>query len=166
MTQLNKVGTVATSVFSEDGYTKVVYHQTVVCKWNEQEIILDSGGWQTNTTKTRMNQASNQYALGFQVFQRDFDWFVAFYDEGYFNENAVIEFDDGMIIPRTPYPKQGETVQLEQGKINFATVQRVSGIAAGTNWIIEDEQGEDWIVTPHPDYPETTDDKWLKVVLL
>ena len=54
----------------------VRYHQTDVVKFNHEKIILNSGGWNTFTTKTRMNQASNQFGLGYYVYQRDFDWYV------------------------------------------------------------------------------------------
>lgn len=89
-----EVGKVATSVFTDDdGYTKVVYHSTVVVRWNELEILLNSNGWRTATTKTRMNQAAKQFRLDFDVYQQDFEWFV---DIG----NEVIPFVDGMSFPR------------------------------------------------------------------
>jgi len=94
MTKLSEVGTHATTVFTDtDGMTKVIFHQTAVVKWDHNFIVLDSGGWLTNTTKTRMNQASNQFRLGFQVFQKDFEWFVRFRGE-------VLEFDDEMLMER------------------------------------------------------------------
>lgn len=53
------------------------YHRTdVVTVLNNGDIKLDSGGWQTATTKTAMNQASNQDNLGFIVLQRQGEWFV------------------------------------------------------------------------------------------
>ena len=97
MTRLNEVGRIATAVFiDEDGFTKVVYHRTVVAQWNKDIIMLDNGGWMTVTTKNRMNQASNQYALGYQVYQKDFEWFVDFPNG---NQHAV-PFENGMVIAR------------------------------------------------------------------
>ncbi len=78
MAQTQRIGTTATTVSTEGGWTRVVYHQTTVVKWNAEKIILDTGGWKTVTTKTRMNQAANQYDLGFLVYQKDFNWFVCF----------------------------------------------------------------------------------------
>lgn len=64
----SKIGKTATKVIKgDDGYTRVLYHDTVVVAFNEYEIILNSGGWQTKTTKTRMNQASDEFGLGFSV---------------------------------------------------------------------------------------------------
>jgi hypothetical protein len=93
MTQLTKVGRVATTVANDGKYTIVTYHQTQVVKWNWNKIILDSGGWETQTTKNRMNQASNQYGLGYQVFQHDFTWYVDY-------KGQTLEFHDGMVLER------------------------------------------------------------------
>jgi len=78
MPQINKVGTVSTTVRSKDGITRVTYHNTDVVVFTDDEIILNTGGWFTATTKVRMNQASSQFNLGFYVFQKDNRWFVTF----------------------------------------------------------------------------------------
>lgn len=77
MAQQSKVGTVHTTINREDGILRITYHGTdVVTVHPNGRIVLNHGGWRTSTTKTRMNQASNQFGLGFQVWQRDFEWFV------------------------------------------------------------------------------------------
>jgi len=68
-------------------------HSPEVVKFNSREIILDSGGGHTQTTKARMNQASEQYDLGYQVYQRDYDWFVDY-------QGQTLEFYDGMVLTR------------------------------------------------------------------
>lgn len=78
MSQQNKVGSHATSIYQSNGFTCVKYHATEVVKFNNEKIILNSGGWETATTKNRMNQASNQFGLNYHVFQRDFQWYVDF----------------------------------------------------------------------------------------
>jgi len=93
MTQLNHVTKNNTVVFNDGRYTIVKYHHTDVVKWNHEHIILNSNGHQTYTTKTRMNQASNQYNLGYYVYQRDFDWFVDY-------RGQTLEFYDGMVLTR------------------------------------------------------------------
>jgi hypothetical protein len=55
---------------------RVTYHRTPIVEWSSQFITLRSGGWQSVTTKRKMNQASHQFGLGYSVFQRDFEWFV------------------------------------------------------------------------------------------
>lgn len=77
---------VGTKVFRENGYVNVQYHNTVVVAFNDDEIILNTGGWFTKTTKVRMNQASSQYSLGYQVYQKKHNWFVSY-------RGKIIPFD-------------------------------------------------------------------------
>lgn len=67
MSRRDKLSTYKTSVFSEGGRMKVVYHSTVIVEWNDFEIVLNTGGWDTVTTRRKMNQASRQFGLGFSV---------------------------------------------------------------------------------------------------
>ena len=72
------------------------YHRTaVVVVLPDGSIRLDSGGYQTVTTKRAMNQASNQDDLGFRVFQRDHEWFVMW-------QGRELEFVDGMLLTHVP----------------------------------------------------------------
>jgi hypothetical protein len=78
MAQQNTIGRTATTVSTgNDGAIRVTYHGTdVVTIHPNGAIDLDTGGWFTPTTKTRMNQASNQFRLGFYVYQEEFRWYV------------------------------------------------------------------------------------------
>jgi len=61
----------------KDGSLAIRYHQTdVVLVAPDGTIVLNTGGWNTNTTKNRMNQASSQFNLGYQVWQENGKWFV------------------------------------------------------------------------------------------
>jgi hypothetical protein len=93
MAQTQRIGTHATTVSNSDGFYRCTYHSTDVVKWNEKQIILDSGGWRTNTTKARMNQCSNQFGLGFNVFQDKGNWFVTL-------NGKTINFVDNLVISR------------------------------------------------------------------
>ena len=77
MSQTQTGGRTATSVTRHDDILRVTYHDTdVVTVYPNGRIDLDTGGWFTATTKLRMNQASNQFGLGFVVYQRNYQWFV------------------------------------------------------------------------------------------
>jgi hypothetical protein len=77
MATMQRVSSTATSITRRDGILRVTYHGTdVVTVFPNGKIVLNTNGYQTATTKTRMNQASNQFGLGFQVWQKDFEWFV------------------------------------------------------------------------------------------
>jgi hypothetical protein len=94
MTQLNHVSQNNTVVYYDGDHVVIKLHYTEVVKFNHTEIILNSGCYETATTKTRMNQASNQYGLGFKVYQEDFIWYVKYRD-------FIVEFEDGMKLDRT-----------------------------------------------------------------
>ena len=96
MAKTDKVGTHKTAIYNSDGYTCIRYHSTEVVRFNTDEIVLDSGGWHTVTTKLRMNQASNMFHLGFRVSQRQHEWFVDYYAQG----RLTFTFRDGMILER------------------------------------------------------------------
>jgi hypothetical protein len=61
----------------------IVLHQTAIVKYRRNgEIVLNSGGWKTVTTKARMNEFSPV-----SVRQSAGEWFA-----------NGIEFEDGMVI--------------------------------------------------------------------
>lgn len=78
MSQQYKVGKHATTIRKSENYLAVRYHATDIVKADDEDIVLDHGGWCTPTTKTRLNQASNQFDLGYHVYQKDGDWFVEY----------------------------------------------------------------------------------------
>lgn len=65
MVELRRKGN--TEVWHAEGMTIVKYHRTNVVKFNEDVIILNTGGWFTLTTKQRMNQTAEEYGLDFRV---------------------------------------------------------------------------------------------------
>lgn len=102
----NKLSRYKTSVMCTNGIGTVVYHSTPIVTWDRtrRTVTLDSGGWRTATTKTKMNQTSQEFDLGFCVYQRRGNWFV---DTRNLNSDGVnkpywlgleIPFDDGMTI--------------------------------------------------------------------
>lgn len=99
MSQQYKIGKVHTTVHSVEntsgGYDVVVtYHRTEVVRFDNNRIILKSGGWYTQTTRVRMNQASRQFNLGYQVFQKNYKWFVSYNGE-------TLPFEESMVLIRT-----------------------------------------------------------------
>ena len=85
-----KLGKTATNIKTGNGKTIIRYHWTDVVSFDQNEIVLDHGNWKTNTTKTRMNQAANQYGLEYSVYQEDFSWFVSYRGKVYpFDEQTI-----------------------------------------------------------------------------
>ena len=87
------IGNHKTNVINDNKVTMVCYHNTPVVKITDDEIILNSGGWLTATTKRRMNQASLQYNLGFAVYQVNFSWYVDY-------KGDTIPFEDGLRLKK------------------------------------------------------------------
>ena len=82
MAQQQRVGKTATKIkVNEQGETEIIYHSTAVVTFNDKTITLDDGGWATNTTKTRMNQTSNQFGLGFRVYSKAWQWYADYKGE-------------------------------------------------------------------------------------
>ena len=64
MTGGNKIEKYKTTVHTDKKKkTKIAYYDTVIVRFTEDEIVLDTGGWWTRTTKGRMNQASRQFKV-------------------------------------------------------------------------------------------------------
>lgn len=79
------------SVEMDDGGRHVVhfYHQSPVVVYHRGRYRLSSCGWQTRTTKERINRYNPS---GYRVVQRDFDWYLETPD------GERVEFADGMVL--------------------------------------------------------------------
>lgn len=88
-------GTARTIVQTELGRMYIYYRTAVVIVLPDNRIRLDSGGYKTVTTRTAMNQASNQDRLGFKVVQRKGEWFVTW-------KGRELPFVDGMTLDNIP----------------------------------------------------------------
>ena len=81
-----------------DGDTWMVrLHNTNIFKMVEEEagrvITLNSGGWQTTTTKKRINEACRAIELKIVVYQEKHKWFVGVGPDG-----PSVPFYDGMVL--------------------------------------------------------------------
>ena len=74
---MDKLSSYKTVYIDNDEGGLVIYQNTKIVEWdNNGNVTLNSDGWETVTTKRKMNQASNQFGLHFGVTQRDFKWIV------------------------------------------------------------------------------------------
>jgi len=71
----------------------IVLHRTAIAVYdhNTQALKLNTGGWQSVTTKSRLNAILQGLIAGASVFQRDFNWFLNY-------NNVTHDFNDGMIL--------------------------------------------------------------------
>lgn len=91
-----KIGKHKTSVKRDGDTVTVRYWHTDVVTANllTGDVTLNTGGWQTTTTKARMNQTSVEYNMGFTVYQKDWQLFVRKNDgtEIPFNRSVTFNF--------------------------------------------------------------------------
>lgn len=75
----------------ENGDIAVRLHRTDVVTFKRNgAIVLDSGGWKTVTTKSRMNEFSP-----FNICQKNGDWHIEI-------NGKAVNYDDGMVIKFNP----------------------------------------------------------------
>ena len=58
----------------------IVLHRTAIAVYDHknQALKLNTGGWYSVTTKSRLNAILDQLITGARVFQRDFNWYLSY----------------------------------------------------------------------------------------
>ena len=82
-------------VYNESTNCSSVYlhgHQIATLDHKNQALKLSSCGYQTNTTKSRLNAILCEIDYGCKVFQKQWDWYFKS------NNNQTVDFWDGMIL--------------------------------------------------------------------
>ena len=90
-----------TQVITDGGMSRVFLHGNHianvvddVANGNVKTIVqLFDGGWQSNTTKSRLNALLDEFATGFSVFQKNWVWFVSD-----FQGKNIVDFDNGLQV--------------------------------------------------------------------
>ena len=79
-----------TEVITCSNVSDVFLHGNLIARIGETWIELFDGGWQSNTTKSRLNAILSEHGIpGESVFQKNFQWFVS-------QEGSAIPFFSGM----------------------------------------------------------------------
>ena len=71
----------------------IVLHRTAIAVYDHknQALKLNTGGWYSVTTKSRLNAILDQLITGARVYQKAFDWYLSY-------NNQTVDFWDGMIL--------------------------------------------------------------------
>jgi hypothetical protein len=82
-----------TSVVTEDATSKVYLHGNHIATVGDDYVEIFDGGWQSNTTKSRLNALINEFcnAVTDGVFQKDYTWYVK-------DNNITKKFTNGYIF--------------------------------------------------------------------
>ena len=89
-------------VSQQDGVSIVYLHGHKIAEVGDDYLTLFDAGYQTKTTKSRLNAILSEfgYTCGTDreyVFQKQFEWFVNFFDSQT-KEMQTVSFSDGMIL--------------------------------------------------------------------
>ena len=73
--------------------SNVYLHNNLIGVVGTNQVEVFDGGWQTNTTKSRLNAIINEFCDGLTdgVFQKDYEWLIK-------DNNEVIEFESGYVF--------------------------------------------------------------------
>ena len=75
---------------SHAGEQSFVYlHGNHIATIKNNSIVIKDGGWQSNTTKSRLNALLDEFSYGTRVFQKNWTWFVGY-------KNVSEDFVSGM----------------------------------------------------------------------
>ena len=90
----NWAGSNTTVCYNDSTNCSSVYlpgHQIATLDHNTNALKLSSCGYETVTTKSRLNAILDEVKYGCKVFQKQFNWFVSY-------NNQTQSFWDGMIL--------------------------------------------------------------------
>ena len=69
-----------TTVFTDDAglYSTVYLHGNKIASYSHttRDLEILDGGWQSNTTKSRLNALCSEFAPGHGVMQKNWSWFL------------------------------------------------------------------------------------------
>ena len=67
-----------TTVTTQDGVSEVRLHGNKIAEIGDEFVRIFDGGWQSNTTKSRLNAIINEFCNGMTdgVHQSNFAWFI------------------------------------------------------------------------------------------
>ena len=82
-----------TEVINADGVSSVYLHGNLIAEITDDAMKIFDGGWQSNTTKSRLNALINEFCNGMTdgVFQKDFAWYIR--DNG-----QTVPFESGYVF--------------------------------------------------------------------
>ena len=70
-------GNTSVMIDEETNTSSVYLHGNLIATVTDNDMTIYDGGWQTNTTKSRLNALCDEFCIaGEGVFQKDFAWYV------------------------------------------------------------------------------------------
>ena len=70
-------GNTSVMIDEETNTSSVYLHGNLIATVTDNDMTIYDGGWQTNTTKSRLNALCSEFCIGGEgVFQKNFQWYV------------------------------------------------------------------------------------------
>lgn len=69
MSRTHRMSSYATTIATAGDLVVVTYHATQIVAFDRLNVTLRTGGWDTVTTRRKMNQTARHFGLGFAVFR-------------------------------------------------------------------------------------------------
>ena len=85
----------------ETGVSVVRLHGNKIAEVSDNDMTIFDGGWQTNTTKSRLNALCDEFCIaGEGVFQKDFVWYVRKFAGAINGQSKFVteSFDNGYVF--------------------------------------------------------------------
>ena len=80
-----------TKVINNEGVSEVYLHNNLIAKIGDTWMQLFDGGWQSNTTKSRLNALLSAHGIGNEsVFQKNYVW------QFRMSDGSTVPFFNGM----------------------------------------------------------------------
>lgn len=80
-----------TQVINNNGVSEVFLHNNLIARVGDTFLQIFDGGWQSTTTKSRLNAILRAHGNGEGIFQKNFQWFMS-------TAQGVVAFESGMIL--------------------------------------------------------------------
>jgi hypothetical protein len=97
MARMDHIPSNNTVVMADDnGRTCCILYETKIVSWDRDKIVLNTSGYETATTITRMNQVANVHRLGYRVYKRKGRMYVWHLD------NETLFLGDTLTLDRHP----------------------------------------------------------------
>ena len=84
-------GNTTVMINDNNNKAKVYLHGNLIAEVCNEFVAIFDGGWQTVTTKSRLNALCQEFRPQVGVFQKDWTWFIR-------HGNAIFPFTSGSLI--------------------------------------------------------------------
>tara|TARA_B100001113_G_scaffold344364_1_gene332733 strand:+ start:842 stop:1156 length:315 start_codon:yes stop_codon:yes gene_type:complete len=79
-------------IIGHENEVDVYLHGNHIATVSPNAIRIFDGGWQSNTTKSRLNALLYEFQYGARVFQKNFEWFLSK------RNGQTLDFESGMTV--------------------------------------------------------------------